>query len=109
MKVDVVAKGAGGYVVGKVEKFDQKNEIFKRGWWDLSQLISGRRRYQEKRDFAKFFAKNKPGFTQQDTAFMDAAWLLEIDFAKGNSGGNYGLFSGKPRNLAGLNGQPALK
>jgi len=34
VKADLVAKGAGRYVVGKVERFDQKNEMFNRPVWD---------------------------------------------------------------------------
>ena len=93
MKADLVAKGASRYVVGKVERFDQKNDVYKRARWDPSQLEVGKRFYIEKKDWAELLRKNKPGFTLQDAAFVDAAWCLEVDFAKGNRGGKQGLYA----------------
>ena len=65
MKLDPVAKGAGRYVVGKVERFDQKNDMFKRPSWDPSQSDVGERFYATK-DYAELFKRNKPGYTFQD-------------------------------------------
>jgi len=92
MKADLVAKGAGRYVVGKVERFDQKNDMFKRAMWDPSQLDVGQRFYSRK-DYAELLRRNKPGYTFEDAAFADAAWHLERDFAQGNKGGKQGLFA----------------
>ncbi|MBT9160629.1 MAG: reductive dehalogenase [Dehalococcoidia bacterium] len=93
MKADSPAKGADRYVVGKVERFDQKNEMLKRANWDPVQLDMGQRFYIEKKDFAELLRRNRPGFTLQDAAFVDAAWRLETDFAKGNRGGKQGLYA----------------
>ncbi len=92
MKPDIIAKGASSYVVGKVERFDQKNEMFKRPSWDPSQSDVGKRFYATK-DYAELLERNKPGYTFQDIAFTDAAWLLEREFAKGIKGGKQGLFA----------------
>ena len=42
-----IEQGASRYVVGKVEQFDQKNEMFKRALWDEEQLRYGKRFYRE--------------------------------------------------------------
>ena len=94
MKADLIAKGAGRYVVGKIERFDQKNEMFKRSRWDPSQLELGRKRYSAK-DYNELLKRNKPGYTFEDTAFAGAAIHLEREFARGNMGGKQGLFTWK--------------
>jgi len=93
MKVDItskeaVAKGAGRYVVGHVERFDQKNEMFKRAIWDPSQKHIGQKFYIE-----EVMPKDKPGYMLKDQAFRNAAWYLEMAFAMGISGGRVGLFA----------------
>ncbi len=92
MKVNSVAEGANRYVVGNVERFDQKNDMFKRAMWDPSQLDVGRKFYSPK-DYTELLGRNKPGYTFEDTAFTDAAWHLEREFAQGNEGGKQGLFA----------------
>lgn len=92
MKADLVARGASRYVVGKVERFDQKNEMFKRVLWDPTQLDVGKRFYSQK-DYQELLSRSKPGYTFEDAAFMDAAWHLERAFAQGNWGGKRGLFA----------------
>ena len=85
---EAVAKGASRYVVGEVERFDQKNEMFKRPGWDSKFTHL----------FEKYYGvimprENKPGFTLLDMAFRNAAWWLELGFAKGVRGGREGLFA----------------
>ncbi len=92
MKANLVLKGADRYVVGKVERFDQRKEMFKRAMWDPSQLDVGRKFYSPK-DYTELLGRNKPGYTFEDTAFTDAAWHLEREFAQGNEGGKQGLFA----------------
>ena len=80
------SEGAKAYVVGEVERFDQKNEMFKRPRWDES-VPEGKKYYgivEPKND--------KPGYTHLDMAFKNAAWWLEIAFAQGILGGKFGLF-----------------
>jgi len=88
MKADLVAKGAGRYVVGKVEKFDQKNEMYKRPIWDPSMMDLGRKFYVE-----EVMPRDKPGYMLKDQAFRNAAWYLELEFAKGVRGGRTGLYA----------------
>ena len=50
-------KGAGRYVVGEVRQFDQKNEMFKRPFWDPEMLDLGQRFYRN-----EVMPKDKPGY-----------------------------------------------
>ena len=92
MKANSVFQGADRYVVGKVERFDQKNDMFKRAMWDPSQLDVGRKFFSPK-DFPEMIRRNKLGYTFEDAALTDAAWHLEREFAQGNRGGRQGLFA----------------
>jgi len=94
MKADLVAKGADRYVVGEVERYDQKNEMYKRVRWDPSVQDIGQR----------FFGtimpnENRPGYTLQDLAFKNAAWYLELGFAKGVISGKEGLYAWEAKQL----------
>jgi epoxyqueuosine reductase len=91
VKINQVVKraseGANRYAVGEVERYDQKNEMFKRPRWDPSVEYC-----------AKFYGvfmprEDKPGYTLLDLAFKNAAWWLELGFAKGVLGGKEGLFA----------------
>lgn len=80
-------EGASRYVMGQVERYDQKNEMFKRPRWDPIVESS-----------ARFYGvhmprEDKPGYTLLDLAFKNAAWWLELGFAKGILGGREGLFA----------------
>jgi epoxyqueuosine reductase len=81
------AEGASRYTVGEVERYDQKNEMFKRPRWDPTVEFCN-----------KFYGvvmpkEDKPGYTLLDLAFKNAAWWLELGFAKGILGGKEGLFA----------------
>lgn len=99
MKANSVVKGADRYIAGKVERFDQRNEMFKRAMWDPSQLDVGRKFYSAK-DYTELLGKNKPGYTFEDAAFTDAAWHLEREFAQGNMGGKRGLYAWETNELS---------
>lgn len=87
MKPNVVDKGADRYVLGKVERFDEKFMMFRRVMWDTPALA-------KKLYFTpKMPEENKPGYTMQDNAFRNASWDLERDFGMGNRGGNQMLLS----------------
>ena len=92
MKANSVFKGADRHVVGKVERFDQRNDMFRRAMWDPSQLDVGRKFYSPE-DYTELLGRNKPGYTFEDIAFTDAAWHIEREFARGNNGGKQGLYS----------------
>ena len=81
MKVNFVAKGADRYVVGKVERFDEKFMMFRRVIWDMPALA--KKIYLT----PKMPDENKPGYTMLDVAFRNASWDLERDFGMGNRGG----------------------
>jgi len=81
MKANLVTKGADRYVVGEVERFDEKFMMFRRIMWDMPSLA-------KKLYFTpKMPDENKPGYTIQDNAFRNASWDLERDFGMGNRGG----------------------
>ena len=88
MKANFVDKGASRYVVGKVERFDQKNEMFKRSFWDPKMMDLGRKFYRE-----EVMPTDKPGYRLQDQALVNAAWRLEHSFAQGVKGGKRGLYA----------------
>jgi len=80
-------QGADRYAVGEIERYDQKNEMFKRPRWDPSV-----------ENCQKFYGvtmpkEDKPGYTHLELAFKNAAWWLELGFAKGILGGKEGLFA----------------
>jgi len=87
MTSDLVAKGAGRYAVGEVERFDQRNNVFFRAVWDPSLVELGRQFY------GVVQPKDKPGYRLEDMAFGQAGWYAEQAFAMGNLGGNRGLYS----------------
>ena len=96
MKANLAAKGAGRYIVGPVERFDQKNEMFKRVAWDPTVQDIG----------MGFFGgatarEDKPGYTLQDVALRNAAWYLEFAFGRGIIGGGEGLYAWESRQLGG--------
>ncbi|MBT8358432.1 MAG: reductive dehalogenase [Desulfobacterales bacterium] len=83
-----IEQGASRYVVGQVEQFDQKNEMFKRPFWDPTMLDLGQRFYTD-----KVKPKDKPGYTLNDQAMVNASWLLENTFAQGVRGGRKGMYA----------------
>lgn len=86
----VVQQGAGRYVSGAVDRFDQKNEMFKRPLWDPQMLDLGKRFY-----WGEVPPKDKPGYRLQDQALVNASWHLEEVFAQGIRGGRMGLYRWK--------------
>lgn len=93
MRPNIISKGASAYVVGKVERFDQKNYMFKRAWWDASQQKYGGMYFLERWDGIELLKRTKVGFTWKDAAFEEAAWRLESEFGRANTVGNYGLYA----------------
>ena len=109
MKPGLVDKGAGRYVVGNAERFDQKNYMFKRGWWDPKWQDAGRRHYIERWDGAELLRKNKLGYTLKDAAFEDAAWRLELEFAKGIQIGNQGFYAWDTKGIGFMRLPPGVR
>ncbi len=68
-------------------RFDQKNEMFKRNFWDEKKRADARRFYEGIR-----FQENV-GYRKTDYAFRNAAWSFEHNFALGNSRSNFGAYA----------------
>lgn len=83
-----VSQGAQRYVAGTIEPFDQKNEMFKRPFWDPAMMDVGEKFYR-----ALTRPKDKPGYRLPDNALVNASWRLESEFAMGIRGGNAGLYA----------------
>ncbi len=88
MKIASVEQGAGRYVVGKAESFDQQNEMFCRPLWDPEMLKLGKKFYM-----TEVPPKDKPGFRLTDQALVNASWHLENSFAQGVAGGRMGMYA----------------
>ena len=102
--VKYVDQGAGRYVSGDVGQYDQKNEMFKRSFWDPGMIELGKRFY-----FTPVSPKKNPGYRLSDMALINAAWRLEREYALGVRGGRMGFFAwdwdgkfGYPRVAPGL-------
>lgn len=74
-------------MIGKTERFDQKNEMFCRPFWDPPLLELGKRFYE-----TEVPPKRKSGYSLKDQAMVNASWRLENAFAHGVLGGKMGLY-----------------
>jgi|APSaa5957512622_1039677.scaffolds.fasta_scaffold26239_2 epoxyqueuosine reductase len=72
LTIKKVKQGAERYVNGKVTQFDQKNEGFKRPFWDPS-LDYIREKFYE----TEVPPKDKPGYTFADQCAVNASWYLD--------------------------------
>lgn len=71
-------KSKNRYMVGPVQRFDQKNTMFNRPRWDSSvkDLAPG--------IYGVLPVKNRDGFTLMDRALQNSLWYLEMAFAHGH-------------------------
>ena len=84
---DSSVKGTAKYVVGPVERFDQKNEMFKRSRWEpLFQDV-------RERFYSPHYPKNNEGYSHEDLALNEAAWYIERAFGHGNDIHDSGMYS----------------
>ncbi|WP_300462638.1 reductive dehalogenase domain-containing protein [Desulfobacula sp.] len=81
-------EGASRYINGEVIQFDQKNDGFKRPFWDPKMA-----RVRENFYFAKVPPKKIPGYELKDQSAVNASWLLDSKYANGNNGGKQGLYN----------------
>jgi reductive dehalogenase len=86
--IDYVEQGAARYVTGTVEPYDQKNEMFKRPFWDPEMLDLGERFY-----FNEVRPQNKPGYRLYDQSMVNASWRLEREYALGVRTGRKGMYA----------------
>ena len=75
------------YIVGTINRLNQKNELFKRARWDTALKT------QAERFFGTIQPRGKPGYTIKDLALREAAWYIEDAFAHGCQIHNSGLLS----------------
>lgn len=87
-RVNFVDQGADRHVAGRVECFDQKNEMFKRCRWESEVKHLGRRFYHD-----EIPPRDKPGYMLKDQSLVNASWRLENEFARGVLGGRMGLYN----------------
>ncbi|MBW1722228.1 MAG: reductive dehalogenase [Deltaproteobacteria bacterium] len=69
------------------ERFDQKNEMFKRAAWDPAFETLRKRFYQE------VVFQDRLGWNREDFAVRNASWNTEWAFGMGNSRSNSGLYA----------------
>ncbi len=80
-------EGASRYINGEVIQFNQKNDGFKRPFWDPKMA-----QVREKFYNATVPPKNIPGYELKDQSAVNASWLLDSKFTDGNNGGKKGLY-----------------
>ena len=75
-------EAAGFEILDDFERFDQKNDVFRRSWWD-ARIRSGKARlfYATYRQPLKTWRK-ADGFTQKDFALRNAAWHVSDLFTE---------------------------
>jgi reductive dehalogenase len=82
-----VDKGSDRYVIGGINQFDQKNEMFKRMLWDPEMLELGKKFYKQ-----PVFPKKCAGYRLEELAMVNASWHLEHKFGKSTWGGQRDLY-----------------
>ncbi|NNG00543.1 MAG: reductive dehalogenase [Desulfobacteraceae bacterium] len=83
-----VKEGASRYIDGAITRFDQKNEMFNRPFWDPAFKDLYQRFYMD-----TVPPKNLPGYDLHDQALVNAAWHLESHYAHGTNSGNHGVYA----------------
>jgi epoxyqueuosine reductase len=75
-------------LVGPIERFDQRKDMFRRAKCDPEWIERARVFYSSDR------VRDKPGYTQEYFALTDASWYVEDFFAMGHRGSNHkGLYA----------------
>lgn len=69
------------------DRFDQRNEMFKRRTWDPEFIPHGNRLYTQ------VHFQDRYGYRKLDYALRNAAWNIEYAYAFGNMRSDYGLYS----------------
>ena len=82
------ARGTARYIVDQIERFDQKNEMFKRPLWDTELMEIGRSFYG-----VQYPREERPGYDFVSQAFKNASYYLDLCFAHGMFGGRWGLYA----------------
>jgi len=62
------------YIVGRIEQFDQKNDMYRRSRWQPEARGLWAKLWEESPP------QNKPGYTLKDRALENALWYIEPEF-----------------------------
>lgn len=68
------------------DRFDQRDEMFKRALWDPAITPAGERFYRE------VVFRDRPGWERRDYAAHLASWNVEDEFAQGHARSGFGMF-----------------
>jgi len=81
------------WIARPIERFDQKNEMFKRPLWDpeVKEL--------KRKVFGVAMPKDKAGYHLEEMVLGNASWYLELGFAEGVIIGQTGLFAWDSKQL----------
>ncbi len=75
-------------IVGPLERFDQKNEMFKRSRWDPIMLDYGKKFYGWRKQL-----DDRKGYGHVEYALMDTGWYVERGFTNSSMIHNRGMFT----------------
>ncbi len=89
MKPNLVARGASRYVVGEVDRFDQRNELLKLSTLEPDLLPLARKYYARFNGLA--MPAEKVGYGINEIALANAGWHVAVDFGSGLFTGGEGL------------------
>ncbi len=84
MAITNTEKGAERYVSGPIERFEQKNEMFKRAVWDPEVAEIGEKFYKNATP-----PKKVAGYRLKDQSMVNAAWHLDNEFGVNGNGALY--------------------
>ena len=70
-------------LVGPIERFDQRKDMFRRARYDPEWIERARAFYGPAQ------VQDKAGYTQEDQALQNASWYVERYFAMGIRGSNH--------------------
>jgi len=81
------------YIRGHIERFDQKNQMYRRTRWqpEFRELV--------RKLWGEGPLENRPGYVQKDRALENAGWYVEMGYAMGNVTENMGLYSWESKPL----------
>jgi reductive dehalogenase len=75
-------------IIGPLERFDQKNEMFKRSRWDPIMLDYGKKFYGWRKQL-----DDRKGYGHVEYALMDTGWYVERGFTNSSMIHNRGMFT----------------
>src|SRR3989304_4596820 len=93
-------QGTSKYIVGPVEQFDQRLDMYKRVRWDPALKELGKKLWNTS------LPKGKGCYTLVERAWENAGWYVEMGFARGIQIHDYGLYSWESPEMAHYHGLP---